>query len=118
MEIRNDSKITFEAIGLSAYSNSKAGVLSYVAIFENLWKQSESYQAIRESNEKLEINDKILNEFIHLLLSVSDTRLTPVLSSSRNAAGFPLFHTAVFFYHKYLRQPVSDKLLVIPFLSY
>ena len=42
MEIRDDSKPTFaEAIGLSTYSNSKAGVLSYVAIFENLWKQSD-----------------------------------------------------------------------------
>ena len=48
MELRDDSKTTFvEAIGLSTYSNSKAGVLSYVAIFENLWKQSELYQAIR-----------------------------------------------------------------------
>jgi hypothetical protein len=34
---RDDSKGTFnEAIGLSTYSNSKAGVLSYVAIFEQL----------------------------------------------------------------------------------
>ncbi len=38
MELRDDSKTTFvEAIGLSTYSNSRAGVLSYVAIFENLW---------------------------------------------------------------------------------
>src|SRR5919198_470458 len=36
MELRDDSKSTFvEAIGLSTYSNSRAGVLSYVAIFEN-----------------------------------------------------------------------------------
>ena len=36
MELRDDSKTTFfEAIGLSTYSNSMAGVLSYVAIFEN-----------------------------------------------------------------------------------
>ena len=69
IEIRDDSKPTFaEAIGLSTYSNSKAGVLSYVAIFENLWKQSELYQEIKESNEKLEINGKILNEFIHIAL--------------------------------------------------
>jgi hypothetical protein len=34
MEIRDDSKQTFdEAIGLSTYSNSKPGVLSYVSIF-------------------------------------------------------------------------------------
>jgi hypothetical protein len=39
MELKDDSKPTFyEAIGLSTYSNSKAGVLSYVAIFEKLWK--------------------------------------------------------------------------------
>ena len=42
MEVKDDSKTTFiEAIGLSTYSNSKAGVSSYVAIFENLWKQTE-----------------------------------------------------------------------------
>jgi len=40
MELKDDTKSTFyEAIGLSTYSNSKAGVLSYVAIFENLWIQ-------------------------------------------------------------------------------
>jgi two-component system, OmpR family, sensor histidine kinase VicK len=45
MELKDDSKTTFyEAIGLSTYSNSKAGVLSYVAIFENLWKQSQLYE--------------------------------------------------------------------------
>jgi hypothetical protein len=41
MELKDDAKPVFsQAIGLSTYSNSKAGVLSYVAIFENLWKQS------------------------------------------------------------------------------
>ena len=41
MRMRDDSKQTFdEAIGLSTYSNSKAGVLSYVAIFEKLWQQT------------------------------------------------------------------------------
>ena len=45
MELRDDSKATFiEAIGLSTYSNSKAGVSSYIAIFENLWKQTELYE--------------------------------------------------------------------------
>ncbi|PWU80449.1 MAG: hypothetical protein DLM72_12115 [Candidatus Nitrosopolaris wilkensis] len=37
MELRDDSKTAFdEAIGLSTYSNSTSGVLSYVSIFENL----------------------------------------------------------------------------------
>ena len=54
MELRDDSKQTFdEAIGLSTYSNSKAGVLSYVAIFEKLWQQTELYQKVKETNEQL-----------------------------------------------------------------
>ena len=59
--------------GLSTYSNSRAGVLSYVAIFENFWKQSELYQEIKEShdqlkiaNEKLRIQAKIQNDFIKI----------------------------------------------------
>ena len=47
MELRDDSKTTFvEAIGLSTYSNSKAGVSSYIAIFENLWRQTELYEQL------------------------------------------------------------------------
>ena len=84
MEIRDDSKPTFaEAIGLSTYSNSKAGVLSYVAIFENLWKQSTLYQEIKESNEKLEINDKILNEFIHIAAHELRNPIQPILGLSQ-----------------------------------
>ena len=56
MELRDDSKQTFdEAIGLSTYSNSKAGVLSYVTIFENLWQQSELYDKVNETNRHLNL---------------------------------------------------------------
>ena len=48
MEIRDDSKETFdESIGLSVYSTSKAGVISYVSIFENLWSQTELYERLK-----------------------------------------------------------------------
>ena len=60
MELRDDSKTTFdEAIGLSTYSNSRPGVLSYVSIFENLWKQTELY-------EQLKIHDRMQQEFINV----------------------------------------------------
>ena len=74
MELRDDSKDTFEeAIGLSTYSNSKAGVLSYVAIFDNLWEQTELYGQIKDSitrlaiaNEQLKIQDRAQKEFINI----------------------------------------------------
>ena len=74
MELRDDSKSTFiEATGLSTYSNSKAGVASYIAIFENLWKQTELYDQLKESKKQLEAayeqvirHDKMQEEFIKI----------------------------------------------------
>ena len=60
MELRDDRKRAFhEAIGLSTYSNSKAGVLSYVSMFESLWKHAELY-------EELKSNEKMQKEFINI----------------------------------------------------
>jgi two-component system sensor histidine kinase VicK len=77
MELRDDSKPTFvEAIGLSTYSNSRAGVLSYVAIFENLWTQSDLY-------EQLKVNDKMQKEFINIAAHELRTPIQPILSLSQ-----------------------------------
>ncbi|MGA9149521.1 MAG: HAMP domain-containing sensor histidine kinase, partial [Candidatus Nitrosopolaris sp.] len=81
MELRDDSKTTFdEAIGLSTYSNSKAGVLSYVFIFENLWKQIELYEDIKKSHEELMIFDKMQQEFINVAAHELRTPIQPILS--------------------------------------
>jgi two-component system, OmpR family, sensor histidine kinase VicK len=70
----DDSKQDFiDAVGIATYSNSKPTVLSYVSIFENLWRQSELYQELKESNkqlglayEQLKKHDKIQKEFINI----------------------------------------------------
>jgi signal transduction histidine kinase len=73
MELRDDSKATFEdAIGLSTYSNSKGGVLSYVAIFENLWKQTELYEQLK--NQEL-----MQKEFINIAAHELRTPIQPIL---------------------------------------
>ena len=42
VETKDDTKDNmYEAAGLSVYSNNKSIVLSYLAIFETLWKQSQ-----------------------------------------------------------------------------
>ena len=73
MELQDDTKDTFEeAVGLSVYSNSKPGVLSYVAIFENLWKQAGLFNQIKRRNKDLEIKTKelvIKEEELHGLVN-------------------------------------------------
>lgn len=44
VETKDDTKDNmYEAAGLSIYSNNKSIVLSYLAIFETLWKQSQPH---------------------------------------------------------------------------
>ncbi|MGC1931860.1 MAG: hypothetical protein WA667_23060, partial [Candidatus Nitrosopolaris sp.] len=75
MEIKDDSKTTFdEAIGLSTYSNSKAGVLSYVFIFETLWKQSGMYEKsqneLHSAEEELDNMKNYLNQVLKEMASI------------------------------------------------
>jgi signal transduction histidine kinase len=88
VELKDDSNTIFEeAIGLSTYSNSKPGVLSYVAIFENLWLVTELYEHIRnvneelqKANEHLKINDKMQKEFINIAAHELRTPTQAILS--------------------------------------
>ena len=89
MELKDDSKTTFfEAIGLSTYSNSRPGVLSYVSIFESLWRQAELYEQVKEANmqlelanEQLKVHDKMQKEFINVGAHELRTPIQPILST-------------------------------------
>src|SRR5215216_1948500 len=54
VESKDDSKgSSYDAAGISTYSNSKTIVSSYVSIFESLWNQTELYEELKKSNEQL-----------------------------------------------------------------
>jgi signal transduction histidine kinase len=73
MELRDDSTSTFEeAIGFSTHSNSRPGVLSYVAIFENIWIQTEMF-------EELKVHDRMQREFINVAAHELRTPIQPIL---------------------------------------
>jgi signal transduction histidine kinase len=60
VELKDNSKETFvEAVGSAIISNSKSTVLSYVTMFDSLWRQAELY-------EKLEAHDRMQKEFINI----------------------------------------------------
>src|SRR5215216_3067092 len=90
VELKDDTKKTsYEAIGLATYSNSKPTVLSYISIFESLWKQAELYQQLENSNKelaaankKLKESDKIQKEFINVAAHELRTPIQPILGLS------------------------------------
>lgn len=74
MELKDDFKDNFiDAIGLSTYSNSKAGVVSHIAMFENLWSQTELMV-------QLKVHDKMQKEFINVAAHELRTPIQPILS--------------------------------------
>jgi two-component system sensor histidine kinase VicK len=77
VELKDDTKDNVQqAIGLSSYSNSKSTVLSYVSIFETLWKQTEMY-------EQLKVHDKMQKEFINVAAHELRTPIQPILGLSQ-----------------------------------
>jgi signal transduction histidine kinase len=91
IEIRDDSKTNFEeAIGLSVYSNSKASVLSYLSLMENLWLESEIHEQLKESrtmlelaNKQLAVHDKMQQDFINIAAHELRTPIQPILGLSQ-----------------------------------
>ncbi len=82
-EIKDDDKDNFiEALGMAIYIESEQTALSYVSIFNNLWKQSEIYDELHDAYEHLTLHDKMQKEFIELVAHELRTPLTPIIGLS------------------------------------
>src|SRR5215469_108346 len=80
VELKDDTKeSSYEAMGWGTYSNRKATVLSYVSIFESLWKQSELYEKLTELCEELKIRDKVQTEFINIAAHELRNPIQPIV---------------------------------------
>jgi signal transduction histidine kinase len=87
VELKDDTKDTsYEAMGLTSYSNSKSTVLSYVSIFESLWAQLDLYEQLKVSNKQQELLIKRLQahdiwqkEFINTAAHELRTPVQPIL---------------------------------------
>jgi signal transduction histidine kinase len=54
VESKDDTKETsYDAAGITTYSNSKTIATSYVSIFESLWNQTELFEELKKSNRQL-----------------------------------------------------------------
>ena len=75
VELKDDTKDdSYTAMGLAAYSNSKSTVLSFVTIFESIWKQSQLIDTLFKMQEDLRTQKEISKR---LLDSIKELR-TPI----------------------------------------
>jgi two-component system, OmpR family, sensor histidine kinase VicK len=94
VESKDDTKgSSYDAAGISTYSNSKTIVSSYVSIFESLWNQTELYEQLKKSNqqltnlykqvimtnEQMQTNSNIQKEFINIAAHELRAPIQPIL---------------------------------------
>ena len=87
VELKDDTEDnSYNASGLTTYSDSKSIVSSYISIFESFWQQSELYKQLEESNKQLELaneqlklHDKMQKEFINIAAHELRTPIQPIL---------------------------------------
>jgi two-component system, OmpR family, sensor histidine kinase VicK len=88
VELKDNSKETFvEAVGSAIISNGKSTVLSYVTMFDSLWRQAELY-------EKLEAHDRMQKEFINIAAHELRTPTQAILGYSELLQNDSGEHTA------------------------
>jgi two-component system, OmpR family, sensor histidine kinase VicK len=76
IELKDDSKDnSYNAMGLSTYSNSKSTVLSYVSIFQALWMQTSLYEEVKAS-------ERIRKDFINIAAHELRNPIQPILGLS------------------------------------
>jgi signal transduction histidine kinase len=73
----NDSE--YGAIGLATYSNSKSTVVSYVSIFESLWKQVELIERVTKLSEDLKYQENVHRQFINVAAHELRSPIQPIL---------------------------------------
>jgi two-component system, OmpR family, sensor histidine kinase VicK len=71
----NTNNNIYTIYGLASYSNSKATVIGYASIFENLWKQTELLEKLKESEE-------LQKDFIHIAAHELKNPIQPILGLS------------------------------------
>lgn len=88
IELKDDTKDDLEnAIGLATHSNSQSTVISYVTIFDSLWRQVDLYRELAESkrdleltNKQLRMRDKTMKEFVNVAAHELRNPLQPIIS--------------------------------------
>jgi signal transduction histidine kinase len=90
VELNNDAEDnSYNAAGLTTYSDSNSIVSSYISIFESFWKQTELNEKLEElnkqlaeANEQLKVHNKIQNDFINIAAHELRTPIQPILGLS------------------------------------
>jgi hypothetical protein len=83
VELKDDTKYTsYEAIGLSIFSSISSTVISYVTIFETMWKQEQVYQELSKLQKQVK-SQKVINMELNNTIADLKHSIKPIVALSK-----------------------------------
>jgi len=77
IELKDDTKTSsYDAIGSAVFSNNKSLCVSYVSIFESIWKQAELYGEIKKLQNQIKLQKNVEKSY---LISVARGLKAPLM---------------------------------------
>lgn len=79
IELKDDTKTSsYDAIGLAAYSTNKSLSISYVSIFESIWKQAELYAKIKTLENQVRVQKNVEKSYLVAVARALKVPLKPM----------------------------------------
>ena len=79
IELKDDAKTSsYDAIGLAAYSTNKSLSISYVSIFESIWKQAELYGEIKTLENQIRVQKNVEKSYLVAVARALKAPLKPM----------------------------------------
>lgn len=79
IELKDDTKTSsFDAVGLAVYSMNKSLTISYVSIFESIWKQSELLAKVKTLENQIRVQTNVEKSFLIALARQLKAPLKPL----------------------------------------
>lgn len=80
LKIKDDTKITIpRASGTATIIEGESTAWSYTAIFDTLWKQSETVEKLKKVNKQLQNQEKMQKEYIDILAHELRSPIQPII---------------------------------------
>ena len=79
IELKDDTKTSsFDAVGLAVYSMNKSLTISYVSIFESIWKQAELFAKVKILENQIRVQTNVEKSFLIALARWLKAPLKPL----------------------------------------
>ena len=88
LKIKDDTKTNApKATGVTTFIDGESTALSYTAVFETLWNQTEMFDSLKKINKKLQSHERMQKEFLDIIAHELRSPIQPIIGLTEYVKG-------------------------------